>query len=392
MTQISSELELLFIAEPRARDLFEKEREKKRKQCLEVLKREAEREVEHDNMIATCASAFAPGKRLSKKTGYSFYSSEPLFEVRYCSSCRDGQVPKCFDLLLTNETARTVIAIECKAAKSTTSLFAYKNDIRDTWGKIRSFNQYEAHLCDRVGFEIRKAEFVLCVKNRELNRAAKSLDTVEQNVLKSPKIQDPPDHLKLWTCLLEENRRLDLALSIQRQDPDWNSHKNGELNRMLRNGVDLVGEEMDPPCFASSPSWQQARAVVTSLLEPKLSEDGIPLEEPEARCITKQEVVSFFEEAIMHYSAKVIAPHLAETFIRQSCGFDLLQVLDEDRYQITVSGKRLHTVVRKFEDGYKNGLADRKAFEQAEELVLNTYRQRMPPLFPGMIRQTESDS
>lgn len=383
MTRISSELELLFIAEPRARDLFKEEKERKRKRHLEVLKQEAEREVEHDNIIATCASAFAPGKPISSETGYSFYSSEPLFEVRYSPLYRDGQTPKCFDLLLTNETAQTVIAIECKVVKSTTGLYAYTDDIRDTWDKIRSFNQHKAYLCDRVGFKIRGAEFVLCVRNRELNRAATSLITAEKAAYGSPETQDPPDHLKLWTCLLEENRRLDLALSIQRQKPEWNSHTNRAINRLLSHGVDLVGEEMDPPCFASSPSWQQARAVVTSLLEPELSEGRIPLDESKARCIKKQEVVSFFEEAIMHYSAKVIASHLAETFVKQACEFDLLQVLDEDRYLINVSGRSLHTVVSKFEDVYRNGLAERKAFEQAEELVLRRFTQRMPPLFPG---------
>lgn len=385
MRYVTEELELLFCAEPRARELFETEFERGVALYLRSLKQDSEREIEHDNLVATCASAFAPGKVLSNETGFTFFSTEPLFELVFSESQETGRSPKCFDLLLTKPPVQAVIAAECKAAKLSVNLYTYTDDVREAWTKAKEFWDHVSYLSEMVGFAIKRAEFVLCVRDREINRAAKSLFTAENDMLQSQGASSPPEPLKLWLCLLEHNRRLQLNRSMQRRKEEWSCHQDRELNRLLGDGVDLEGEEIDPPCFASSHSLHQANAVILSLLQTKLS-SGLR-EDPQFGLITRQEVESFFAESIMHYAANEIAPHLTDTFLRNSLEFDLLRSAGEDGFRLKVSGRRLYTMVKDFEERYARGLAERKAAKHAADIVLKRYKEIMPPLFPKLTKE-----
>ena len=383
MRQVPDDLDLLFLAEPKARKIFSQKLEDETERQYQLLLAQKDRDAEHDNLVATCASAFAPGNFLHEKTGWSFFSTDPLFELAFNDQGEYILAPKHFDLLLIKEAARRILAVECKSAKPTTNLFAYKKDIRSVWERAEVLEDNKPYLSDRLGFEIDHIEYVLCVPYEELNKAARSLHSVEEEARRLAGKAYSQPVIRLWLCQLTSNRRLLLVLQIQRANPDWNSHNDRNLNRYLRDGYELEGNEFASLCFPTSPSWQQARAAILSLLG-EHEEASLDLERPKE--FTREDVVEFFKDSILHYGGERIAVHLADVFTKNAGEFALIRKLANGAYKPIIQGRSLSTIAKRFVDGYMRGLATRTAHTAATEYIRSLYHQRVFPLFPEIAR------
>lgn len=382
MSSISEPLfQVCINANPQAKNMYEREVESQTARRLEDLRLHSNTAWKHDLMILACASVFMPEGEVDAQTGFSFYSSEPLVEL-VLGGATDA-APKVFDFLLINPQRQAIIVGECKTAHNTTDLYCYEGDIRKIWEKLEGVMDRVDYLSEVVGFRIEEIEAVLCVEQRQANRAAHSLARVENG--RDSMTSDPTYAIKLWTWNQYENMCLQLASAIQRNDPFWNRHRSDSLTQALGDGVVQGSREAVAPCFVNSPSWQQAQAlgvhVAETIQEEALAEGR---DEPFSSEFGKEEAVSFFADSLMHYAASSLSPLIAGSVLQKLVAFDMVRSISEENYVLSIAARGPDTVGMRFKNALLEGLARQGAADKAVEKVLAHYSEAQPTLWADL--------
>ena|GEM_PF-4700585 len=383
MEVLPDDLRLLFSVWPEAKREFEKAVRSEVDRYKASFR--SEREHEHDSIVSACASASATGGRIHRKSGFFFFSSEPLFELSVLDT-EGNEPPKCFDLAMIRPESRSALLVEVRASKLSQKRTAYADDVRNVWDKAKDFDTHLDYFGGKVGFALEYIEYILCVPAEMMNSAQSSVYVAERDWFQETGDISIHTPLKLWLCSLAEDRRIQLACEMRREDHTWNTHRCTDLTKILRDGVSLGGPsqapEIDMPCFPSSPSWQQATAVILDILEARLDVDSRSQKlELLRKPISREEIVASLAGLLRHYAAEDIAQRLADTLIENMLSFDVLRGVSLNRYVLTSSGRTLSTVVRDFQKRYVEGLAQRKARTRAAELIRERYRETTPTLF-----------
>src|SRR5439155_25849860 len=108
---------------------------------------ELERQKRHDDLLTVAASAFAPGGRLRRATGYEFITCEPLVELK-------EQGCKSFDVLVANREQGVGIFPECKS-----SIANPGPEIGDLYATISDLESRVEYLEKRTGVPLKRREY-----------------------------------------------------------------------------------------------------------------------------------------------------------------------------------------------------------------------------------------
>jgi len=297
----------------------------------------------HDDLVAVSISAFAPDGLLAKKTGYQFFSSEPLAEV-------SGLQCKTFDFIVANRKQEVGIFVECKAG------LAYPaKEIKSIYEAIVQIEERRDYLSARLGIVLNNIEFVLCIPSEHLNNTVRTLNELEATGEISFRTQPP---LKLWMLNRFKRQKLGLFTQLKREKELLSQHLDADLTRILSNGHE-VGEEIWVACFPSSHNLVKLNAALVRLHQTH----------PETLTSTTVEELSgiFSDFSIVpHYDIRNIGPQIAEQLVMTLEELEIANRAD-GKIQMRIKGKRIQTVMRQVRDTYIERRARAAAIETAKE-------------------------
>jgi len=325
--------------------------------------------------VRFCGSLFLPGGELATTTGYQILCNEPLAELELDPA--RARPPKCFDLLLLNETLGSVLAVEVKIDHSA-EFHGFEGFVQETWAKADDLLEWQGYLAKQVGVEIGSFEIVMCVKGGQEQRAAASLARLERNV--SNKGGVPAHLLKLWYCDMHHGGRLQLFSSMDRAKSHWSRHSSEELTRRLvHDGVEISGSEM-ATVFYKSPTACVASEFVGSLVELQ-AQAKEEVDVAGSISFDEGEVARYYEERLNHYQARPLAERMAKTALTALLCGDLVEER-ETRYALKGAAVRPRTAILATREAILARRADECARDKAAAEVIRRFSTTEPLLFP----------
>jgi hypothetical protein len=344
---------------------------------LEELTREIDISDQHNWLVHVCGSSFLPRGTLYQETGYQLFCFEPLVELELDETL--DHPPKCFDVLLFNEEEASILAVECKISHSQ-DLHGFESFIKDVWRKADDLLEWMDYLSDQIGFKIAEHEVVLCVKGGQEQRAAKSLQRVEQQ---SAAAGQEPDHIiKLWYCDLQHNGRLQLHSSMARTNAHWNQHRSSKLNRKLAfEGFPIENNEIGTRLFFKSPTMHLAAEFIGYLVELYgQREDVDPTADDYGRFDTAV-ITRFYQDHLNHYDAARLAERLTERVLDRLLVCDLVEMKEDGTFTFKQQIRRPRTAIKTVQGAILQQRARELAEETAAQEVIRRFVDTQPLLF-----------
>ncbi|MHA1961869.1 MAG: hypothetical protein ACW99U_16800 [Candidatus Thorarchaeota archaeon] len=308
----------------------------------------------HDDQVMVSISAFAPDGRLAKKTGYQFFSSEPLVEIH-------GLQCKTFDFIVANRKQGVGILVECKAG-----LAHPAKEIKSIYEAIEQVEERQDYLSKRLGAALNNLEFVLCIPSEHLNNTARTLNELEA----TGEIDLRTQHaLKLWHVNRFQRHNLGLFTQLKREEEHLSQHLDADLTSTLSDGYQ-VGDEIWVACFPNSHHLVKIDAALVRLHQIH----------PETLTSTTVEELSeiYSDFSILpHYDIRNIGPHITKQLVTMLEQLEIANC-EDNRIQLRIKGKRIKTVMRRLRDIYIEKRAKIAAImiakESAVREVLARYR------------------
>ena len=96
---------------------------------------------------------------------------------------------------------------------------------------------------------------------------------------------------------------------------------------------------------------------------------------------TRDEVVTFFANNLMHYSADVLSPRIADSILEKLQEFGMMRRTKGSSYSLNIAARGPDTVGTRFEEALMKGIARHGAEKRAVEKVLAQFAEQQPMLF-----------
>jgi hypothetical protein len=312
----------------------------------------------HDKLIDICISAFTRGNACYEKLNYCFISTDPLIELDI----------KNFDVLILNHISKYAIFVECKTS-------IRKGEVNKKYEAIKNVIDKKNYLEEKIGNKIEHMEFVFCVPPSKIKDLIVQLENVEIN----KKIDCEKDHIFLiWQVDgFQKKQILQLFESKKiktRKNDSYYHHKDKEITKMLRKGI-LVDNEFVGDIHPSSHPCKQGRALIAKIIcenERVISTKELDSEEAAKikKSFSKDVVYDYFQDdkTLTHYDRKTIGQILADRFIREGQKYEIIEPLENNKYNLNVSGEGLHTILNNYEKKYKEEFlkeyAEKESYEE----------------------------